>query len=137
MDAITESIWRVVQENANQRGGCVNMARLWECLSDWALDNAQIIQEFLNLEARGLLLILPAESAHECVQLIIAAKTVWRCPNCGAPVDELLSEHIETCVTRQRKMAGWRARAGIAPQTSRAQDRRRGALYFECLGVRL
>ena len=103
MDAVTESIWELIRENADKRGVWVNMRRLWRALSDWSLDGDQCFQEFCELEAYGLILTFIDD---EKTQIVI------RKSHCVNLVNELPTEHMEPCLQRQRKLAEIRRWAG-------------------------
>jgi hypothetical protein len=111
MDKVNEGTWNLIQEHADKRGIWVNMRRLWDSLSDWSLDYDQIFQEFREIESYGLIVMLPADSEDDGCQLLIRRKK-WNCFNCSKMVEEVPTEHMDECLRRQRKMAGWRARFG-------------------------
>ena len=101
MDAVTESIWELIRENADHRGIWVNMRRLWRALSDWMLDAEQFSEEFAELEEYGLILTFIDDEKTQ----IVIRKSRWLCPHCVNLVNELPSEHMEPCLERQRKLA--------------------------------
>ena len=108
MKSLYEMVYGFIQENAGT-GGWVDMDQLSRTLRDAGIEPECYDDAVKTLEDQGFLMVW---SSGE----LVVPTTGWRCDQCGGIVGTWLTEHIDDCLKRQRKL-----RKIIQEQASRSR----------------